>query len=169
LREGRQNSLNCSLLPNHVEVIILLICEFLVHFLHVLYGFWMFPISNIGILYFSGESSRFLLFIVIIVSGMCMFMCLSFLNRVCWVRGNFSGEPGPVYMPCVCLRCAECRAGTSIFGHFSGVGGGTVRIFCPLWLCSGGYSTIEMVEGLVRVFFTFFSLLSVLLAVGYLR
>ncbi len=24
----------------------------------------------------------------------------------------------------------ECRAGTSIFGHFAGVGGGTVRIFC---------------------------------------
>ena len=24
----------------------------------------------------------------------------------------------------------ECRAGTNIFGHFVGVGGGTVRIFC---------------------------------------
>ena len=28
------------------------------------------------------------------------------------------------------LRCVECRAGTSIFGHFAGVGGGTVRVFC---------------------------------------
>jgi hypothetical protein len=107
----------------------------------------MFLISNIGMLYFSGESFLFLLFIVIIVSGMCMFMCLSFLNWVCWVRGNFSGEPGPVYIPCVCLRCAERRAGTILFGHFGGVDGGTVRIFLSLWLCSGGYGTVEMVKG----------------------
>jgi hypothetical protein len=33
---------------------------------------------------------------------------------------------------CVGLRCVECRAGTSIFGHFAGVGGGTVRVFCLL-------------------------------------
>jgi hypothetical protein len=42
----------------------------------------------------------------------------------------------------------ECRAGTSIFGHFVGVGGGTVRIFYFPWLCFGGYGTIEMVGGL---------------------
>ena len=26
----------------------------------------------------------------------------------------------------------ECRAGTSIFGRYAGVGGGTVRVFCLL-------------------------------------
>jgi hypothetical protein len=35
---------------------------------------------------------------------------------------------------CVTFRCVECRAGTSIFGHSAGVGGGIVRIFC--FLCS---------------------------------
>jgi hypothetical protein len=40
----------------------------------------------------------------------------------------------------------ECRAGTSLFGHSGGVDGGTVRIFLSLWLCSGGYGTVEMVR-----------------------
>jgi hypothetical protein len=39
----------------------------------------------------------------------------------------------------------ECRAGTSIFGHFAGVGGGTVRIFYFPWLRFGVYGAIEMV------------------------
>jgi hypothetical protein len=39
----------------------------------------------------------------------------------------------------------ECRAGTSIFSHFAGVGGGTVRVFCFLGSCSGGYGTVEQV------------------------
>ena len=78
-----------------------------------------------------------------------------FLNWVCWVRGNFSGEPGHVYISCVCLRCVECRAGTILFGHFGVVGGGTVRIFLSLRLCSGGYGTVEMVKGVVRVFLCF--------------
>jgi len=47
----------------------------------------------------------------------------------------------------VCLRCLECRAGTSLFGHSGGVDGGTVRIFLSLWLCRGGYGTVEMVRG----------------------
>ncbi len=41
----------------------------------------------------------------------------------------------------------EWRAGTILFGHFGGVGGGTVRIFLFLWLCSGGYGTVELVRG----------------------
>ena len=100
---------------------------------------------------------------------MCLSCILSSLNWVCWVRGNFSGEPGHVYISCVCLRCVECRAGTILFGHSGGVDGGTVQIFLLLWLCSGGYGTVEMVKGVARVFLAFFSLLSVLLAVGYLR
>ena len=50
---------------------------------------------------------------------------------------------------CVSLRCVECRAGTSIFGHFVGVGGGTVRIFYFPWLCFGKYGAIEMVGGVL--------------------
>ncbi len=69
----------------------------------------------------------------------------------------------------MCLRCVECRAGTSLFGHSGGVDGGTVRIFLSHWLCSGGYGTVEMVKGVVRFSFAFFSLLSVFLAVGCLR
>jgi hypothetical protein len=52
-----------------------------------------------------------------------------------------------MYILCVCFRCVECRAGTILTGHFGGVGGGTVRIFLSLWLCSGGYGTVEMVRG----------------------
>ena len=89
------------------------------------------------------------------------------INWVCWVRGNFSGGPGHVYVLCVC-PLVECRAGTSIFGHCGGVDGETVRIFF-LWLCRGGYGTGEMVRGVVCFFFPSFSLLSVVLAVGYLR
>ncbi len=46
---------------------------------------------------------------------------------------------------CVSLRCVECRAGTSIFGHFAGVGGGTVRVFLSSWLCFGVCGVIEQV------------------------
>ncbi len=63
----------------------------------------------------------------------------------------------------------EGRAGTSIFGRFVGVGGGTVRIFYFPWLCFGGYGTTEMVGGCCVSPFIFFSLLSVLLAGGYAR
>ena len=41
----------------------------------------------------------------------------------------------------------ECRVGTNLFGHSGGVDGGTVRISLSLWLCSGGYGTVEMVSG----------------------
>jgi hypothetical protein len=119
LREGRENSLNSSLLSNHVEVNILLICKCLVNFflfMRLLKS--LFLISYVGILHVSGGNLR-LLFIIIPLSGVCMFivLCSVFLNWVCWVRENFSGEPGLVYIPCMCLRCVERRAGTSIFGH----------------------------------------------------
>ncbi len=41
----------------------------------------------------------------------------------------------------------DWRAGTILFGHSGGVDGGTVQIFLPLWLYSGGYSTGEMLRG----------------------
>ena len=74
-----------------------------------------------------------------------------------------------MYIFRVSLRCVEWRAGSIFFDHCGGVGGGAVQVF-RLWLCSGGYSTVEMVRGGDPFFpFAFFSLLSVLLAVGYLR
>ncbi len=68
----------------------------------------------------------------------------------------------------------ECRAGTSIFGHFLGVGGGTVRIFYFPWLCFGGYGTIEMVGGVLCFPFHFLQFVASSLggwicAVGILR
>jgi hypothetical protein len=83
---------------------------------------------------------------------MFIFVCSVFVNWVCWVRGNFSGELGHVYSACVCLRCVECRAGTILIVHFGGVGGGTVRIFFSLWFCSGGYGTVGLVRGRWSVF-----------------
>ena len=51
-----------------------------------------------------------------------------FINWVCWVPGNFSGEPGHVYFVCVSPLCGvPCRY--NFIGYFGGVGGGTVRIF----------------------------------------
>ncbi len=46
------------------------------------------------------------------------------------------------YIFCVCLRCVECRAGTSLFGHFPGVDGGTVRVF---------FFSVSVVAGTVRL------------------
>ncbi len=69
-----------------------------------------------------------------------------------WRAGSY------IYFVCVSLRCVEWRAGTILFGHFGGVDGGTVRIFLSLWFCSGGYGTVEMVKGVVRVFLCFLQL-----------
>ena len=74
-----------------------------------------------------------------------------------------------MYISCVCLCYVEWRAGSILFDHCGGVGGGAVQVFRLLLLCSCGYSTVEMVRGGGPFFFSFFSLLSVLLAVGYLR
>ncbi len=74
-----------------------------------------------------------------------------YIFRVC-VSAVWSGGPVPFYLA------------------FSvGADGGTVQICLSLWLCSGGYGTVEMVRGCSVFFFAFSSLLSILLAVGYLR
>jgi hypothetical protein len=83
-----------------------------------------------------------------------LYTCLLLLYWVCWVRGNFSDGPGHIFSVCV-FRCVECRAGTILFRHCLGADGGTVQIFSFLWLCCGGYGTVEMVRGVVRVSFHF--------------
>ena len=45
------------------------------------------------------------------------------------------------------LRCVECRAGTSIFGRFAGLGGGPVRISCLLGSVLACVCVIEQVGG----------------------
>ncbi len=46
----------------------------------------------------------------------------------------------------------ECRAGTSIFGHFVGVGGGTVRIFCLPGFVLAGTVRLKWWGGLCFLF-----------------
>jgi hypothetical protein len=84
---------------------------------------------------------------VISVICVCILIvsCSVFLNWACWARGNFLASRVTYIFGCLSLRCVECRAGTSIFGHFAGVGGGTVRIFYSPWLRFGVFGTIDMV------------------------
>ncbi len=147
-------------------------CKCLIHFFHLFYktsGFSFFSKHiywNIVIL--SGESFFSFCFVVP-VRGVCL-LCIRFIfNWVCWVRGNFSGEPGHVYVSCVCLRLWSAGPVRVYLGTVVVWTAGLYG-FSSLWLCSGGYSTGEMVRGGWFVFpFAFSSLLSVLLAVGLLR
>ncbi len=106
-------------------------------------------ISHAIILRLSGENSCCLLFIVTVVSGVCIFIVLwsVFSNWVCWARGNFLASRFLYILAFVRLRCAECRAGTSIFGHFAGLGGGPVRIFCLFGSVLACVCVIELVGG----------------------
>jgi len=45
------------------------------------------------------------------------------------------------------LRCVGCRAGTSIFGRFAGLGGGPVRVSCPFGFVLACVCVIEQVGG----------------------
>ena len=84
-----------------------------------------------------------------------LYASLSFIGCAGSVGISLASRVMYIFHVCVCLRCVECRASTILFGHFGGVGGGTVRIFLSLRLCSGGYGTVEMVKGVVRVFLCF--------------
>ena len=92
------------------------------------------------------------------------------------------------------LRCVGCRAVTSIFGRFAGLGVGPVRVSCPFGFVLACVCVIEQVGGwrgstIFLVFsalvlggtvrlkwrgvpylnFTFFSLLLIAMAGGYAR
>ncbi len=89
------------------------------------------------------------------VSGVCLFCTLHFLNG-CAGSVGISLASRVVHISCARISPLCGVAGRyNLFGYFSGVGGGTVRIFLSLWLCSGGYGTAELARGVVR-----FSLLS---------
>ncbi len=75
---------------------------------------WFYKASNsvtylaitVNTTWFCDEDFSFLLlFLVFSVSGVCLSCTLRFLYWVCWVRGNFSGEPGHVYILCVSPLC----------------------------------------------------------------
>ncbi len=117
----------------------------------------------------SGENFRFLLFFVILVSGVCLFMYTQSPQLSVLGPWEFLWRAGSCIYS-VCLSAVWSGGPVQFYlGTFGGVDGGTVRIFLSLWLCSGGYGTVEMVKGVVRVFLAFSSLLLVLLAVGCLR
>jgi hypothetical protein len=113
----------------------------------------MFLILNIVILYLSGENFCFLFFFffIIPVSGLCLFMYTHF--SLIWCAGSVGislvGRVMYIFRACI-SPLWDWRAGTILFGHSGGVDGGTVQIFILLWLCSGGYSTGEMVRGVLR-------------------
>ncbi len=173
LWEGCQNSFNCSLLSNHVEVNILLTCK-------CLFPFFIFSIRlldsfclkqsywNIVI---SGQSFFFFFFFFVIpVSGMWLSRILSLLNWVCWVRGNSFGEPGHVYSLCAYFS-AVWSGGPVQFYLIAVVGwaAGLYRFFSFSASVVAGTVRLKWWGGVVRFFFAFFSLLSAFLAVGSLR
>ncbi len=62
-----------------------------------------------------------------------IYVCSVFLNWVCWVRGNLSGELGHVYISCACLSAVWSGGPVQAYlGTFGGVDGETVRIFLSL-------------------------------------
>ncbi len=78
---------------------------------------------------------------------MCILIvsCSVFLNWVCWARGNFSGEPGRV-------RIRVCESPLcGVPGRYEYISGpllvwlAGLYGFFFLWLCFGGYGTIEQV------------------------
>ncbi len=74
-------------------------------------------------------------------------LCPVFLNWVCWARGNFLASRVTYIFAGVSFRCVECRAGTSIFGCFVGVGGGAVRIFYSLGSLLAGTVQLKWWDG----------------------
>ncbi len=86
-----------------------------------------------------------------VISVICVFTlivsCSVFLNWVYWTRGNFLASRVTYISVCMSLRCVECRAGTSIFGRFAGVGGGPVLVFCLLGSVLACVCVIEQVGG----------------------
>ncbi len=81
-----------------------------------------------------------------------MYVCLLFYDLSSIIGcvglvGIFLASRVTYILAFVRLRCVKCRAGTSIFGRFAGVGGGSVRIFCLLGSVLACVCVIEQVGG----------------------
>ena len=101
------------------------------------------------ILYLIGKNFRCFLLIVVPVTGVCLFIVLwlVFHNWVYWTRGSLLASRVMYISASVRFRCVECRAGTSIFGRFAGLGGGPVRVSCPFGFVLACVCVIEQVGG----------------------
>jgi hypothetical protein len=101
------------------------------------------------ILYLIGKNFRCFLLIVVPLTGVCLFIVLwlVFHNWVYWTRGNLLASRVMYISASVRFRCVECRAGTSIFGRFAGLGGGPVRVSCPFGFVLACVCVIEQVGG----------------------
>ncbi len=129
----------------------------------------MFSILNIGILFLSGENFRFL-FVLHYSCKRRVFIYVYAFSLI-WCVGSVGIFLAGRVMYILCAYLSVVWSGGPVQFHLSlwrGVWRDCTDFF--LWLCSGGYSTGETVRGGWSVFsFAFFSLLSVPLAVGYLR
>ncbi len=101
-----------------------------------------------------------------------MYVCLLFYDLSSIIGciglvGIFWRAGSRTYWRFVRLRCVECRAGTSIFGRFAGLGGGPVRVFCLLGSVLACVCVIEQVGGGVAGQYDFSSILCFGLAVRY--
>ncbi|MFN9908491.1 MAG: hypothetical protein ACK56F_20575, partial [bacterium] len=74
---------------------------------------------------------------------------------MCWVRGNFSGGPGHVYIPCLYLFSVRLAGWYNFIWSQWWGGRRDCTDFPFLWLCRGGYGTGEMVRGVVCFFLSF--------------
>ena len=66
------------------------------------------------------------------------------------------------------LRCVGCRAVTSIFGRFAGLGVGPVRVSCPFGFVLACVCVIELVGGVAGQY-NFFLVFSALVLGGTVR
>jgi hypothetical protein len=89
---------------------------------------------------------------VCVYSFIILVSCLFILGVLDPWEFSWRSEP---YIFCVGLRCVECRAGTSLFGHYPGVDGGTVQIILFSGSFVAGTVRLKWWEG--SVFFLSFS------------
>jgi len=68
-------------------------------------------------------------------------------NLVCWVRGNFSGGPGHVYISCLYLSAVGLAGRYNFIWSQWWSGRRDCTDFSSPLALSGGYSTGEMVRG----------------------
>ncbi len=100
-----------------------------------------------------------------VYSFIILVSCLFILGVLGPWEFSLAGRVIYIYSVCETPLCGVPGRYT-FSGRYTGVDGGTVRVF-SLFFCCSGYGTVEMVRGGVLSFFSaFFSLLSVLLVVG---
>ncbi len=93
--------------------------------------------------------------LVILMSGVCLLCIRIFSNGGCWVRGNFFGGPGHVYISCLYLFAVRLAGRYNFIWSQLWIGRRDCTDFAFLWLYSGGYCTGEMVRGGDPIFLLF--------------